>query len=60
MQEKAIVYAIVAWLACWLVDLIVIVVRGPLLLDPVLKLIIVLICLAIILLGLSRHAWLLP
>jgi hypothetical protein len=59
MQERAIVYAIVAWLACWLVDLIVIVARGPLLIDPVLKLIIVLICLAIILFGLSRHGWLL-
>jgi hypothetical protein len=59
MQERAIVYAIVAWLACWLVDLIVIVARGPLLIDPVLKLVIVLICLAIILFGLSRHGWLL-
>lgn len=60
MMEKAIVYAIVAWLACWLVDLIVIVARGPVLIDPILKLIIVLLCLAIILFGLSRHGWLLP
>lgn len=60
MQERAIVYFVIAWLACWLVDLIVIVARGPLLIDPVLKLIIVLICLAIILFGLSRHGWLLP
>jgi hypothetical protein len=59
MQERAIVYFVVAWLACWLVDLIVTVARGPLLIDPVLKLIIVLICLAIILFGLSRHGWLL-
>jgi hypothetical protein len=60
MQEKAIVYAAIAWLACWLVDLIVIVARGPVLIDPILKLIIVLVCLAIILVGLSRHGWLLP
>jgi hypothetical protein len=59
MQERAIVYFVVAWLACWLVDLIVVVARGPLLIDPVLKLIIVLVCLAIILFGLSRHGWLL-
>jgi hypothetical protein len=60
MQERAIVYAIVAWLACWLVDLIVIVARGPVLIDPILKLIIVLLCLVIVLIGLARHAWLLP
>jgi hypothetical protein len=59
MQERAIVYFVIAWLACWLVDLIVIVARGPVLIDPILKLVIVLICLAIILLGLSRHGWLL-
>jgi uncharacterized membrane protein len=58
MQEKAIVYWIVAWLACWLVDLIVIVARGPVLIDPILKLIIVLICLIVILVGLARHGWL--
>jgi hypothetical protein len=58
MQEKAIVYGVVAWLACWLVDLIIIVARGPVLIDPILKLIIVLVCLAIILLGLSRHGYL--
>ena len=59
MQEKAIVYAVVAWLGCWLVDLIVIVARGPVLIDPILKLVIVLLCLAIVLLGLVRHGWLL-
>ena len=59
MQERAIVYFVIAWLACWLVDLIVIVARGPLLIDPILKLVIVLLCLAIVLLGLSRHGWLL-
>jgi hypothetical protein len=60
MLERAIVYAVVAWLACWLVDLIVIVARGPVLIDPILKLIIVLLCLAIILVGLGRVGWLLP
>lgn len=59
MMEKALVYAVVAWLACWLVDLVVIVARGPLLIDPVLKLVIVLLCLAVVLLGLARHGWLL-
>jgi hypothetical protein len=60
MQERAIVYAAVAWLACWLVDLIVIVARGPVLIDPILKLVIVLLCLVIVLVGLARHSWLLP
>ena len=60
MQERAIVYFVVAWLACWLVDLIVIVARGPVLIDPILKLVIVLLCLAVILVGLSRTRWLLP
>jgi hypothetical protein len=59
MQERAIVYFVVAYLACWLVDLIVIVARGPVLIDPILKLVIVLVCLGIILLGLSRARWLL-
>jgi hypothetical protein len=60
MQERAIVYAIVAWLACWLVDLVIIVARGPVLIDPILKLIIVAVCLIIILVGLGRTRWLLP
>jgi hypothetical protein len=59
MQEKAIVYAVVAWLACWLVDLVIIVARGPVLIDPILKLLIVLVCLIIVLVGLARHRWLL-
>ena len=58
MQEKAIVYFVVAWLGCWLVDLVVIVARGPLLIDPILKLVIVLLCLAVVLIGLQRHGWL--
>lgn len=58
MQERAIVYFVVAWLACWLVDLVVVVARGPVLIDPVLKLLIVLVCLVVVLLGLARHGWL--
>lgn len=58
MQERAIVYFVIAWLGCWLVDLIVIVARGPVLIDPILKLVIVLICLIVVLVGLARHGWL--
>jgi hypothetical protein len=60
MQEKAIVYFVVAWLACWLVDLVIIVARGPVLIDPILKLIIVLVCLIVILVNLGKAGWLLP
>jgi hypothetical protein len=59
MQEKAIVYFVVAWLSCWLVDLIFIATRGPVSLDPIVKLIIVLICLIVVLIGLSKVNWLL-
>lgn len=66
MQAIAIVYAIVAWLACWLIDLIVVAARVPLggsysLLAeaPILKLVIVLLSLVIILVGLAKHRWLL-
>lgn len=60
MQERAIVYWVVAYLATWLVDLIVIIVRGPLLIDPVLKFLIVLLCLVVVLYGLASNRWLLP
>ena len=61
MQERAIVYGVIAWLACWLVDLVIFVARSPgLAIDPILKLVIVLACLVIILLGLARNRWLLP
>jgi hypothetical protein len=59
VQEIALVYFIVAWIACWAIDLIVAVARGPLLIDPILKLIVVLLCLAVVVLQLSRHGWLL-
>lgn len=58
MQERAIVYFIVAWLACWAVDLIVVVASTPPAIDPILKLLIVLICLIVVLVGLARHGWL--
>lgn len=58
MQERAIVWFIVAYLACWLVDLVVAVARGPLLIDPVLKLVIVLLSLIMVLIGMSRGGWL--
>lgn len=58
MQQVAIVYAIIAWLACWLVDLIVIVVTRPIYFDTLAKLIIVLVCLLIILFQNSRNRWL--
>lgn len=59
MQEVAITYFVVAWLGCWLIDLIVVVARGPVLIDPILKLIIVTLCLIVILVRLARHGWLL-
>ncbi len=59
MQEKAIVYYVVAVLACWLVDLMVTVIRLPFNIDPLIKLIIVLACLVVVLIGLQRHGWLL-
>jgi hypothetical protein len=59
MQEVAIVYFVVAWLAAWLVDLIVTVARGPVLIDPILKLIIVALCLGVVLVRLFRSGWLL-
>jgi hypothetical protein len=57
MQERAIVWFIVAYLGAWTVDLVVAVARGPLLVDPVLKLIIVMACLVIILIGMSKSGW---
>jgi hypothetical protein len=59
MQEVSITYFVVAWLACWLIDLIIIIARGPLTIDPVLKFIVVLLCLSIVLYRLAHHGWLL-
>ena len=58
MQEVAIVYFVVFWLAAQLIDLLIIVARGPVLIDPIAKLVIVIICLAIVIINLSRHRWL--
>jgi hypothetical protein len=57
MQERAIVFFIFAYLACWVVDLVILVARGPLLVDPVLKLIIVLFSLVIVVIGMTRQGW---
>jgi len=60
VQEFTIVYFIVAWLGCWAIDLTVLVARSPAIpIDPVLKLIVVLVCLILILIKLARHGWLL-
>lgn len=59
MQEKAIVYFVVAWLAAWVIDLVVAVARGPVMIDPIFKLVVVVACLCVILFGLARHGWLL-
>ena len=58
MQELAIVYGIVAWLAAWDIDLAIIIARGPLTVDPVLKFIVVTICLVVVLVKLARAHWL--
>jgi hypothetical protein len=59
MQQIAIYYGVVAWLGCLLTDLVVIVARGPVLIDPIVKLVIVLLCLLAVLFPLSRRGWLL-
>jgi hypothetical protein len=58
VQEVAIVYAAVAWLVCWLIDLVVIVARGPVLIDPILKLVVVLLCVIVLLYRLAGAHWL--
>lgn len=59
MQEVAIVYFVEAWLACWVIDLLVAVTRGPSVpMDPLLKLIVVSICLVIVTIRLARRGWL--
>ena len=58
MQELAIVYGVLAWLGCWDIDLVITLTRGPLALDPVLKFVVVTVCLVIILLKLFHAHWL--
>ena len=56
-MEIALYYFVVAYLACWEVDLIIIVARGPVMIDPILKFIIVLVCLVLVLMGGRTHHW---
>jgi len=58
MQEIGIVYFVVAWLSCWLIDLVMIVARGPVMIDPILKLIVILLSLGVVLHGLIKNKWL--
>jgi hypothetical protein len=59
MLTTAVAYYVTASLATWCIDLIVTVARGPVMIDPILKLIVVAICLGMVLVGLVRHRWLL-
>lgn len=55
----AIYYGIVAWLACWLVDLLIEVTISPfVVIVPLIKIVILIICLTFILLGGYRQKWL--
>lgn len=54
----AAVYAILAWLACWDIDLAVRLLPGPLTADLVLKFVVVTICLLVICVNLARAHWL--
>ena len=58
MQECAIAWFVTAWLGCWLIDLAIILARGSLAADPVLKFVVVLIALGFVLHALWRHGWL--
>jgi hypothetical protein len=59
MQERAVVYGVIAWLLGWLIDLLIEATSQPILLAPILKAIVVLACLAVIGFGLAKNAWLL-
>jgi hypothetical protein len=58
MISVSVVYTFLAWLACWWIDLLFAIVRGPMYIDPIVKTIIVTICLVVILIALWRHHWL--
>jgi len=60
MQERAIVWFVIAWLACWDIDLLIVIARGPLLIDPILKFIVVTIALVMVLWSMMRNHWLFP
>lgn len=57
-MEVAVLYGVMAWLGCLLVDLTIIIVRGPMDIGPVVKWIVVLACLAIIMMRTAAHGWL--
>jgi hypothetical protein len=59
MLTTAVAYYVVAILSAWSIDLIVTVARGPVMIDTILKLICVILCLVMVLVGLARHKWLL-
>jgi hypothetical protein len=58
MQEIALVYGVVAWLAVWWLDLLFLMLTGPLILMLVLKFIITTVCLVVIVWSLARRRWL--
>lgn len=58
-MEVAILYGVIAWLGCLLVDLTIIIVRGPMDIGPVVKWLAVLVCLVIIMMRTASHGWLL-
>ena len=58
MASIALTYTFLAWLAGWWIDLLVTVARGPVLIDPILKLIVVTVCLVVIVVMLWKHHWL--
>ena len=58
MLEFAVFYYVVAVLACWEIDLIILVARSPVVpIDPVIKLVIVLVCLVFLLWRMGRAPW---
>lgn len=59
MQKVAIIWFVIAWLVCWLIDLTVTVARGPVLIDPILKFVVVLIAVIVVLrhLYIARELW---
>ncbi len=58
MLTISVCYFVVAWLACWAIDLVASVARGPRNADVVIKAAVVIVCLLIVLMKLSRAHWL--
>ena len=57
MQEAAIAWFVFAWLALQETDLTVVLVRGPLSADPVVKFVICLVALVVIGFAMNRRHW---